>query len=621
METMFSLMDEKSKEKLTALKNPKVEKTVAEFAEICKPDKITVLNDSQEDIDYVRGLAIKNGEEQKLGTEGHTVHFDGYNDQARDKAHTVTLLSPGMKITKALNSMDRDQGLKEIFEIFVGCMKGKEMLVMFYCLGPTNSEFSIPALQITDSGYVGHSENILYRQGYKEFEKLQDKSDFFYFVHSAGELENYVSKNVDKRRIYIDLDENRVFTVNNQYAGNSVGLKKLALRLAIKKASEEDWLTEHMFVMGLHPKGKDRVTYITGAFPSACGKTSTAMLSGQTIIGDDIAYVRISSEGEARAVNIEQGIFGIIRDVDSKGDPHIFESITTPREAIFSNVLIKDTKPYWLGMGQELPKEGVNHSGEWKEEAKDKNGNEITASHKNARYTIRLSELENMDEKADAPDGVPVSAFVYGGRDSDTTVPVAESLSWPHGVFMGAAVESETTAATLGAEGQRVHNPMANLDFLVIPFGKYIEKHMDFGEQIKKPIKIFSTNYFLKEDGKYLNGMLDKKVWVLWAEGRIHNDFEAIETPIGFIPKYEDLKQLFKQYLNQEYPLANYTNQFSIRIDKYLDKLTRVEPVFRDEGDVPQIFWDQFEQQKQSLLDAKEKFGKSVIEPNEFLEK
>ncbi len=613
-----NLMDEKSLGKLKALNNEHVEKIIAEFAEKCRPAKITVLTDSKEDIEYARQLAISNGAEKKLATEGHTVHFDGFNDQARDKANTRILLPEGMHISKAINTMGREEGLKEVLGFMDGILEGKEMLVRFFCLGPLNSKFSIPALQLTDSAYVAHSEDILYRPGYEQFRKIEGSKEFFYFVHSAGELENGASKNTDQRRIYIDLSENRVFTINNQYAGNSVGLKKLALRLAIKRASEEGWLTEHMFVMGMHPEGKDRVTYFTGAFPSACGKTSTAMLSGQTIIGDDIAYIRVDAEGQARAVNIEQGIFGIIRDVNPKDDPIIYKALTTPRETIFSNVLIKDNKPYWLGMGQELPKEGFNHSGDWVEGDKDDKGNEITHSHKNSRYTIRINELENADPLADDPKGVPVSGFVYGGRDSDTSVPVAESMSWAHGVFMGATLESETTAATLGAEGQRVHNPMANIDFLTVPLSTYIESHLKFEASIDKPIKIFSTNYFLKEDGKYLNGMLDKKVWMMWAEGRVHGEFESIQTPIGLIPNYADLKGLFKTYLDQDYSEEEYNKQFSIRVSNYLGKLDRIETIFKEEDSTPPVFWEHLEQQRERLNAAKEKFGRDIIAPAEF---
>ncbi len=394
-----SILDEKNLKKLEYLNNPYLMEIVDEFVHRCKPDKVTVITDSSEDISYVRQLTLKTKEETRLAMEGHTIHFDGYYDLARDVTNTRILTTPEMKFSKVINTKEREEGLKEVYEIMDGIMKGRECLIRFFCLGPQNSKFSIHALQITDSSYVAHSEDILYRKGYESFKKLNGSKDFFYFIHSAGELDERGNcKNFSKRRMYIDLKGYRVITLNNQYAGNSLGLKKLALRLAIYKSDKEGWLTEHMFIMGVKPQDKKRITYFTGAFPSACGKTSTAMIPGQTIVGDDIAYIKIGKDGKAYTVNIEQGIFGIIEDVNPVDDPVIYKTLTTPRELIFSNVLVKDGVPYWLGMGKEIPKEGFNYSGEWKEGKKDNEGNTILPAHKNARYTIRLSELENVDE-------------------------------------------------------------------------------------------------------------------------------------------------------------------------------------------------------------------------------
>jgi phosphoenolpyruvate carboxykinase (GTP) len=613
-----AILDDTNLAKLEALDNPKVMRVVEEYVKLCKPAKVTVITDLEKDIKYVRELAIKNGEETKLAMDGHTIHFDGPKDQGRDKENTKILLPKGKFLGKHLNSRDRDEGLADVLGVMDGIMEGKEMLVAFFCLGPQNSKFSISALQMTDSSYVVHSESMLYREGYAQFKNLENKDDFFYFLHSAGELGGNVTKNVDKRRIYMDLEEERVFTVNNQYAGNSVGLKKLALRLAISKAAREDWLCEHMFVMGIHPQGRDRVTYFTGAFPSACGKTSTAMVSGQSIIGDDIAYLKKDEEGKARAVNVERGIFGIIKDVSAKDDPVIFDALTSPREVIFSNVLMKDGKPYWINMGQETPKEGVNYSGEWQEGKKDANGKEIKLAHPNSRYTMRISELSNADPKADDPEGVVIDGVIYGGRDSNTSPPVTQSLSWSHGVFLGAALESETTTATIGQEGVLKHDPMANLDFLVIPFGTYIENHLKFGDDLDKTPLIFATNYFLKEAGEFLNDRLDKKAWLLWMEGRVHGEYKAIETPVGYIPIYGDLKALFETVLSKEYSQDDYNKQFSIRVSKNLERLDRVEGIYKEEENVPEVFMKHIEQQRQRLLDAKEKFGKDVIAPSEF---
>ncbi len=336
MELLKKKCGEKNYKKLLDLNNSYVVELVTKYVRHCNPDSVFVRTDAAEDIKYIRDKAIKNGEEKKLKTAGHTYHFDSYFDQARDKANTKYLLPPDVQLGADIRAEDREKGLKEIEGLMKNVMVGKEMYVAFFCLGPTNSPFSIPAMQITDSSYVAHSEDILMRKGYELFKKLGKNNDFFKFVHSAGDLENGVSKNLDKRRVYIDLEENIVYSANTQYAGNTVGLKKLAMRLAIKKASFEGWLTEHMFVMGVHgPKG--RVSYFSGSFPSACGKTSTAMLEGETIVGDDIAYLR-NIDGKIRAVNVECGMFGIIRDVNKKGDSLIWDALNSPGEVIFSNI-------------------------------------------------------------------------------------------------------------------------------------------------------------------------------------------------------------------------------------------------------------------------------------------
>jgi len=618
----MSNVKELLKEKLTAenydklilLDNPKMHDFVADAIELTEPASVFVCTDSPEDASHIRELAIKTGEEIPLNITGHTCHFDGYYDQARDKARTKYLLSPGSELGENLNSIEKKTGVEEVRSFLAGSMADREMLVCFFCLGPLDSDFSIPCIQITDSSYVAHSEVILYRPGYEQFKKIGSSPNFFRFIHSEGEMENAVSKNIDKRRVYIDLEEDLVYSVNTQYGGNTIGLKKLALRLAINKASKEGWLAEHMFVMGAHgPAG--RVTYFAGAFPSACGKTSTSMIPGQTIVGDDIAYLR-KRGNQIRGVNVEKGIFGIIRDVNAKDDPIIYEALTNPCEVIFSNVLIdSNKKPHWLGMGTELPTEGTNHSGKWYNGKPDAEGNEITASHRNARYCLNIPDLSNRDPLIDEPNGVPVGGIIYGGRDSDTWVPVEQAFNWTEGIIIkGAALESETTAATLGEEGVRTFNLMSNLDFLSIPLGRYIRNNLDFAKGIDNPPLVFSVNYFLRgKDGKYLNGMSDKKVWILWAELRVNGDVDAIETPTGLIPKYEDLKRLFKEHLDTQYSQADYIQQFTIRIPENLAKLDRVESIYkRMVSGTPQVLFETFGEVRKRLKAADDKLGKYI---------
>ena len=607
-----SALDEANYGKLMALDNPKLHAFVAEALELCRPASVFVCTDAPEDIASIRKMAVENSEETSLNMQGHTIHFDGPKDPARDKANTKYLLPPDANLGKRLNSMDRNEGLDEVKDLLQGSMAGRMMLVRFFCLGPTNSEFSISGVQLTDSYYVAHSEDLLYRPGYDQFNRIGDSTDFFRVLHSAGRLENNVSADVDKRRVYMDLEDEIVYSVNTQYAGNTVGFKKLALRLAIAKADREGWLAEHMFLMGVHgPNG--RVTYFSGAYPSACGKTSTAMMTGETIIGDDLAYLR-AKDGSVCAANVESGIFGIIRDVNPDDDPVIYELLTTSGEVIFSNILIKDGVPYWSGMGKELPDSGVNITGEWQRGKTDQQGNEIPGAHPNSRYTLRLNGLRNLDPRAEDAAGVALGGIIYGGRDSDISMPVQQSFDWAHGVVIGACLESETTAATLGQEGVRTFQPMSNIDFVSIPLGKYISNHINFVKDMDNVPLIFGANYFMRgKDGQYLTGMNDKRVWAKWMELRVHGDVDVIPAATGLFPKYDDLKRLFKDVLGKDYTEAQYEEQFMLRIPENLAKIERMEKIYtEDVEDTPQIVLDTLAAQRERLLATQKKHGDYV---------
>ncbi len=608
-------------EKLSAIDNPNVHEFIAKESDLCHPEKIFICSDSAEDIAHVCKQAIATGEEEAILTiKGHTVHFDGEHDQGRDRQATKYLVPKGLSLSKALNQIDRQEGLAEVRGLLRDTMMGKTMIVRFIALGPPDSMFTILGLQATDSWYVAHSESLLYRSGYEQFVKAGPKSDFLRVVHSAGRLNgDMVSIDYAKKRIYIDHMDNTIYSVNTQYAGNSVGFKKLAFRLAIRKASSEGWLAEHMLLMGVFGPGR-RKTYFAGAFPSACGKTSTAMLPGETILGDDIAYIR-DIDSTARAVNVESGIFGIIQDVNPKDDALIWKVLTNPGEIIFSNILVKDGKPYWLGMGQELPKDGCNFSGTWFEGKKDEAGNEVPAAHKNARYAVALKKLENCDPELDNPNGVELGGVMYGGRDAKAYVPVQQSFSWEHGIIAyGASLETETTFATIGKEGVPEINMMSIQDFISIPMGKNVQNNLDFGNKLKKQPMVFGVNYFLKEigNGKYLNSPQDKHVWIKWMELRVHGEVAAVKTPTGYIPKYEDLRKLFKQTLNKNYSEEDYVKQFTIRIPENLAKIDRVSRFYQENvTDTPLELFGVLYMQRQRLLEAQAEYG-DYISPDDF---
>ena len=582
MEEFKGKMDEKSYRKLVAVENTKLHEFVKDAITLCKPDRVWVSDDSAEDIKHTREMAVKAGEETPLATDGHTVHFDGEEDQGRDREATKYLVPAGESFPKAMNQIERKAGLTEVRGLMDGAMKGRTMIVRFMTLGPNRSKFSIPCVECTDSWYVSHSLNLLYRVGYEEFKRQGNKAAFFAILHSAGKLsERKTSAEPAKKRIYIDYTTDMVYTVNTQYAGNTVGLKKLALRLTIRKADRENWLAEHMFLMGVGGKG-GRKTYLAGAFPSACGKTSTAMLPDEKILGDDIAYFR-AINGECRAVNAEAGIFGIIQNVNDKDDPAIWDALTKPGEVIFSNLLVKDKRPYWLGMEQDTPDSGVNFSGDWHVGKKDASGSEIPLAHKNARYAVTLPALANCDTELENPDGIVLGGIVYGGRDAKSYVPVQQGFDWEHGIVAyGASLETETTFAIIGKEGVPEINLMSIQDFVAIPLGKYVNNNLEFGKKLKKAPLVFGVNYFLRDRaGKFLNDRRDKHVWVKWMELRMHGDAKALTSPTGMIPKYEDLKPLFKQLLGKDYTEKDYVAQFTIRVPENLGKIQRVEEFHR----------------------------------------
>ena len=606
--------------KLMALNNTKLNCFVADAIELCEPETVLVFDDSPEGMALTRQKVVESGEELSLATDGHTVHFDGMQDQGRDRTVTKYLVPENDTFPQALNQIGRDEGLTEVRGLMKGAMRGRTMLVRFLSLGPTNSEFSIPCVECTDSWYVSHALDLLYRPGYEEFKRQGDQAEFFATLHSAGAMdERMISVESDKKRIYIDYSTDTVYSVNTQYAGNTVGLKKLNLRLTIRKADREGWLCEHMFLAGIHGPN-ERKTYFAGAFPSGCGKTSTAMLPGEKILGDDIAYFRAVG-GECRAANAESGIFGIIQNVNSEDDPAIWDVLNKPGEVIFSNVLINDGKPYWLGMGCDTPDEGINFSGPWKKGKKDANGNEIPLAHKNARYAVTLPALSNCDSELETPQGIVLSGIMYGGRDAKGYVPVQQSFGWDHGIVAyGAALETETTFTIVGKEGVPEINLMSIQDFVAVPLGKYVQNNLDFGKKLTNAPLVFGVNYFLRdlETGSFLNAVRDKHVWAKWMELRVHGDVDAIETPTGYIPKYADLAALFQQVLGKEYSQEDYVRQFTIRVPENLAKMDRVEEFHRTTvSDSPAAVFEVFAAQRERLLAAQKSFG-DYISPASF---
>ncbi|MCY0868540.1 MAG: phosphoenolpyruvate carboxykinase (GTP) [Desulfurococcus sp.] len=605
--------DEKNLERLSKIRDKRLLEWLADVAELLEPSSIFVNTGSPEDIEYIRRRAVEKGEEiPSKRNPMHTVHFDGIRDLARDRENTRILVAEGKAISM-INTKNRDEGLRELADIYRGIMRGKEMYVGFYCFGPKGSPYTLYGVQVTDSAYVAHSENILYRVCYDVFVEKGDSIEYMRFLHSTGELDEHGwSKNISKRRIYIDLQDSITYSVNTQYAGNTVGLKKLALRLCVYKGFKEGWLCEHMFIAGMKGPG-DRITYFTGAFPAGCGKTSTALIM-DTLVGDDLALIR-NVNGEAIALNPEVGMFGIIDGVNPVDDPEIYEVLTSREtEVIFSNVLLTVDGDVWWNGKPEEPKRGLNYAGEWWPGKLDENGRPVKPSHPNARFTTSIFYLSKVDPRIDDPSGVPVSGMIFGGRDPDTWVPVEEAFNWVHGVVTkGASLESERTTAVLGETGLMEFNPFAILDFLSISPGDFIELHFRFGDSLEKHPRIYSVNYFLRDEkGRYLTEKVDKRVWLKWMELRVNNEVEALEAPTGFIPLYDDLERLFKSELGKEFPLELYEKLFSIRVAKHLEKAERIYKIYAGIPETPRLFHDTLVQHKRRLKEALEKYGSTI---------
>jgi phosphoenolpyruvate carboxykinase (GTP) len=383
-----------------------------------------------------------------------------------------------------------------------------------------------------------------------------------------------------------------------------------------------------MFITGVQGPG-GRITFFGGAAPSGCGKTTTAM-TGHEFISDDLAQIWIAEDGTIRSVNPEVGIFGIIKDVSWEDDPEMLKLFRNEKaEIIFSNMLIDaDKKPHWEGSGEEPPDKGFSFQGEWEKGKTDKDGKPIPLSHPNARFTLSCSVLDNYCDKIEDPEGVITKVFTYSGRDSDTMPPVWVAKNADEGVAIGASLVSRATATEVGATGVK-RAPWANQPFIPGGLGDYMHAQFEFfnSDKIKpehRPI-LAGLNYFLThgarggEGDKLLGEKKDVHVWMGWLERRVHDDVGAIETPIGFIPKYEDLKDLFKTLIDKDYDRGLYDRQFSLSIDNIVGRIDLQTEAYGKDENIPGQLFEIYEEQKKALLALREKYG-PIVTPDQLAE-
>jgi phosphoenolpyruvate carboxykinase (GTP) len=620
-------LDKEHLSRIRRIKHPEILLKIANAIVMCDPDVVFINTGSEEDKQFIGDLSIKQGEETHLPMEGHTIHYDLKDEQGRIIDRTYYIANEGEHVSSLANKMSRAEALEEIRDKMTGIMRGRTMMVGLYIRGPAGAPVSNPALEISSSAYVSHSAEILYRNAYFDFEKEVEKLDhFFTNIHSEG-LNR--PEDLPNARVFMDRSYQTTYSFNCTYAGNTLLLKKGNHRFAVDKAVYENMgneLSEHMFITGIEAPG-GRVTWCAGAAPSGCGKTTTAM-AGNLFVGDDLAQMWIADDGSIRSINPECGIFGIVEDVNWEGDPLLMELLRRPgTEVIWSNVLIDENGvPRWTGDGEDPPLKGNNFQGAWEAGMKDENGKEIPISHPNARCSLASKVLGNYSDKAEDPGGVETRVVTYSGRDSDTMPPVWAAKNSDEGVVIGACIVSAATATEVGATGVS-RAPWANAPFIPGSLGDYMEAQFKFFgsahiSESKRPV-MAGLNYFLTEESrggtsnKLLGEKRDVKVWLGWLERHAHNEVEVIETPVGNLPKYKDLKDLFKSIIDKEYPEALYEKQFSLYIDNIVARIDLQIEAYRKEENIPEKLFEVLEKQKEGLVSLKEKYG-SVVTPSQI---
>ena len=600
---------------------------IANAIVLCEPDAVYVNTGSEADRRFIRELALEKGEERKLPLDGHTIHYDLQEEQGRIIDRTYYIANPVETVSSLAKRMEREMALEEVRDKMGGIMKGMTLIVGCYMRGPVGAPVSNPALELTSSAYVAHSAEILYRNAYRNFDREVKRLGHFYTnIHSEG-LNR--PEDLPDARVFMDRSHLTTYAFNCTYAGNTLLLKKGNHRFSVdrsvyeKRASE---LAEHMFITGFEePAG--RITWFAGAAPSGCGKTTTAM-AGTHFVGDDLAQMWIAEDGTVRSVNPECGIFGIVEDVNREGDPKLMEVLRNPgAEVIWSNVLIdEDGVPQWTGNGEPTPESGYNFQGRWKRGMTDEKGEPVPVSHPNARCTISSESLANYSGEAENPAGVETRVITYSGRDSDTMPPVWVGRTPDEGVVIGACIVSAATATEVGATGVK-RQPWANAPFIPGALGDYMDAQFRFFnsdriEGKKRPL-MAGLNYFLTHEArggaskKLLGEKRDVKVWMAWLGRRAHGEVEALKAPIGFLPKYDDLKGLFEKVIGKDYPEDLYVKQFSLYIDNIVARIDMQIGAYSREENLPDRLFEILKQQRKELMDLKAAYG-SVVTPSQL---
>lgn len=520
---------------------------VEEVAALCKPDKVVWIDGSDQQLQELRDQAVAAGEITPLNQEklpGCMWHITAKNDVARVENRTFICSKEKDNAGPTNNWMDPQEMKDKLTPLYSGVMQGRTMYVIPYCMGPVGSPFSKVGVETTDSIYVVLNMDIMARIGKPALDQLADSNDFVRGMHAKAQIDE------ENRFIAHFPEDNAIWSINSGYGGNVLlGKKCFALRIASYQGWKEGWMAEHMLILGIEAPGGE-VSYITAAFPSACGKTNLAMLIPPDIykdkgykvwcVGDDIAWMHVGEDGRLYAINPEAGFFGVAPGTNAKSNFNALES--TRKNTIFTNVVLNkdDMTVWWEGLDKNPPENGIDWLGQaWNGKTSTEKG-----AHPNSRFTAPASNCPCISSQFENPKGVPVSAIVFGGRRAKTAPLVYQSFDWKHGVFVGSIMASETTAAAAGAVGVVRRDPMAMLPFCGYNMGDYWQHWLDMGAKLgDKAPKIFNVNWFRTDDeGHFIwPGFGDNMRALMWMLGRCKGTAEAVQTPIGYLPNAEDI--------------------------------------------------------------------------------